>query len=59
MTMAKERLSPKEDQPIWNSRLFKIGLATAAIGALVGAGELMTVGVVATGAAWALWSKKN
>ena len=57
--MAQERLSSQEDKSLWNSRLFKIGLVTAAVGAIIKAAELITVGVVAVGGAWALWKGKK
>ena len=57
--MAQERPYSQEDQSIWNSRLFKIGLVSAAVGAVIKAAELITVGVVAVGGAWALWKGKN
>ena len=57
--MSAERSVAKEDQSLWNSRLFKIGLVTAAVGAIIKAAELITVGVVAVGGAWALWKGKN
>jgi len=57
--MAQERLSSKEDQSIWNSRLFKGGLVTAAVGAIIKTAKLITVGVVAVGAAWAWWKGKG
>jgi hypothetical protein len=57
--MAQERLSSQEDQSIWNSRFFKGGLVAAAVGALIHARELIVVGVVAVGAAWAWWKGKN
>ena len=57
--MSAERSVAKEDQSLWNSRLFKIGLVTAAVGAIIKAAELITVGVVAVGGAWALWKGKK
>ena len=57
--MSAERSVAKEDQSLLNSRLFKIGLVTAAVGAIVKAAELITVGVVAVGGAWALWKWKK
>lgn len=57
--MAQERPAPVEDQSIWNSRLFKIGVVSAVVGAFFKAKELITVGVVAAGAAWALWKGKK
>jgi len=57
--MSAERSVAKEDQSLLNSRLFKIGLVTAAVGAIIKAAELITVGVVAVGGAWALWKGKK
>ena len=57
--MSAERTFAKEDQSFLNSRLFKIGLVTAAVGAIIKAAELITVGVVAVGGAWALWKGKK
>ena len=57
--MAQERLSSQEDKSLWNSRLFKIGLVTAAVGAIIKAAELITVGVVAVGGAWVWWKGKK
>ena len=57
--MSAERSVAKEDQSLWNSRLFKIGLVTAAVGAIIKAAELITVGVVAVGGAWAWWKGKK
>ena len=57
--MATERLSSVEDQSIWNSRLFKAGVVAAVAGAVLKAKELITVGIVAAGAAWAFWKGKK
>jgi len=57
--MSAERSVAKEDQSLLNSRLFKICLVTAAVGAIIKAAELITVGVVAVGGAWALWKGKK
>ena len=57
--MSAERSVAKEDQSLWNSRLFKIGLVTAAVGVIIKAAELITVGVVAVGGAWAWWKGKK
>ena len=57
--MSAERSVAKEDQSLWNSRLFKIGLVTAAVGAIIKDAELLTVGVVAVGGAWAWWKGKK
>ena len=54
--MAQERLSSAEDQSMWTSRLFKIGVVAGVAGALLKAQELITVGIVAAGAAWATFS---
>lgn len=54
-----ERISTKEDQSIWNSRLFKFGLVLAVAGAFFGVPEAAAVGVIAAGGAWALWGRKS
>ncbi|OGK59256.1 hypothetical protein A3I56_01270 [Candidatus Roizmanbacteria bacterium RIFCSPLOWO2_02_FULL_43_10] len=54
--MAQERLSASEDESLWKSRLFKFGVVAAVAGAFLKAKELITVGIVAVGAAWATFS---
>ena len=45
-----------EDESLWKSRLFKFGVVAAVAGLLLKIKELLTVGVVAAGAAWATFS---
>ena len=54
-----DRTVQKEDQSIWNSRLFKGGLMAAAVGFLIDSQALMAVGVIAAGGALAWWKGKS
>ncbi len=53
-----ERSNYSEKESVWNSKLFKFGVVFAGVGAMIGSGALITVGVVALGGAWAMWRGK-
>ena len=54
--MTQERVVTSEDESLLNSRLFKFGVVAAVAGLILKIKELLTVGVVAAGAAWATFS---
>ncbi len=54
MSQTERQIGQEEKSSLWKSRLFKVGVFVAAVGALIGASELITVGVVAAGGAWAM-----
>ena len=58
--MAQERVvSQEENKSMWKSRLFKIGLVTAAAGAVLKWWNVAATGVIIAGAAWALWKGES
>lgn len=52
--MAQVERVEGQERSFWNSRLFKAGVFLVALGAFFGSFEVAQVGVIATGAAWAM-----
>ena len=61
--MAQERPDQQENQPVWNSRIFRIGvyfvIGGAALGAIAGDWKLASVGVILIGVSAVWWKGKK
>jgi len=54
MAQPDRQIGQQENESLWRSGLFKVGVVAVAVGWLINSAAFLNIGIVAMGGAWAM-----